>query len=53
MGYLHPAYEASETGYQAAFLAVAVLAAIGALLCRSLIRRPPARIEHAGEPAAG
>ncbi len=51
--YLHPAYKASDRGYSAAFLAVSVIALLGAVVSARLVRRPAplASDESTREPA--
>jgi hypothetical protein len=41
-GYLQPAEKASDRGYAAAFLAVSIIAVIGALVTARLVRKPSA-----------
>jgi EmrB/QacA subfamily drug resistance transporter len=50
--YLEPAYRASDRGYAAAFVAVAVIAAAGVGVTARLVRRPAASRTEADEPVA-
>jgi hypothetical protein len=50
--YLEPAYRASDRGYAAAFVAVAVIAAAGVGITARLVRRPAASRTEADEAVA-
>jgi len=49
--YLEPAYRASDRGYAAAFVAVAVIALAGMVLTALLVKRPATSASKAGETA--
>jgi hypothetical protein len=49
--YLEPAYRASDRGYAAAFIAVAIIALAGMGLTALLVRRPITSAGEAGDPA--
>jgi hypothetical protein len=49
--YLIPAYRASDRGYAAAFVAVAIIALVGTGLTAFLVRRPAASAGGTGETA--
>jgi uncharacterized membrane protein len=52
VAYLEPAYRASDRGYAAAFVAVAIIALVGMGVIARLVRRPASSEDKVGQALA-